>query len=156
MGGRQCARTLIDPSGARCPGGGGHDLPRGQDRPEIAALEDSAGLDVCANVYVRMRDEAPELRARPGPGAFTRSPGISGSRTSGHCPRRAAATTSPASCDGWRRAITPARSSSSVAVRVLWAARLKAGQVLGWDRPAADVGSRVPTLLMTSSRLLLA
>jgi hypothetical protein len=40
----------------------------------------------------------------------------------------------------------PARSSGSAAVRALWAARLTAGQVLGWDSPAAGVGSRVPTL----------
>jgi hypothetical protein len=31
-------------------------------------------------------------------------------------------------------------------VRALWAARLKAGQVLGWVSPAAGVGSRAPTL----------
>jgi len=38
------------------------------------------------------------------------------------------------------------RSSGSAAVRALWAVRLKAGQVLGWDSPAAGVGSRVATL----------
>jgi hypothetical protein len=40
----------------------------------------------------------------------------------------------------------PVRSSGSAAVRALWAARLTAGQVLGWDSPAAGVGSRVATL----------
>jgi hypothetical protein len=40
----------------------------------------------------------------------------------------------------------PVRSSGSAVVRALWAARMKAGQVLGWDRPAAGVGSRVSTL----------
>ena len=40
----------------------------------------------------------------------------------------------------------PIRSSGSAAVRTLWAARLTAGQVLGWDGPAAGVGSRVGTL----------
>src|SRR5215472_3632223 len=40
----------------------------------------------------------------------------------------------------------PARSSGSAAVRALWAARLRAGQVLGWDSPAAGLGSRVATL----------
>ena len=40
----------------------------------------------------------------------------------------------------------PVRSSSSAAVRALWAVRLKAGQVFGWDLPEAGVGSRVPTL----------
>ncbi|HEV2241180.1 MAG TPA: DUF2867 domain-containing protein [Streptosporangiaceae bacterium] len=40
----------------------------------------------------------------------------------------------------------PVRSSGSAVVRALWAARLVAGQVLGWDSPAAGLGSRVTTL----------
>jgi hypothetical protein len=36
--------------------------------------------------------------------------------------------------------------SPSAAVRVLWAVRMKLGELLGWDRPEAGVGSRVPTL----------
>ena len=40
----------------------------------------------------------------------------------------------------------PARASASRAVRVLWAIRWKAGQLLGWDGPNAGLGSRVPTL----------
>src|SRR5919106_4468169 len=32
------------------------------------------------------------------------------------------------------------------AARVLWAIRWKLGELLGWDRPDAGVGSRVPTL----------
>ncbi len=36
--------------------------------------------------------------------------------------------------------------SSSGAVRTLWAIRWKVGELLGWDRPAAGLGSRVPTL----------
>ena len=35
---------------------------------------------------------------------------------------------------------------SSRAVRTLWAIRWKLGELLGWDRPDAGVGSRVPTL----------
>jgi hypothetical protein len=35
---------------------------------------------------------------------------------------------------------------SSPAVRLLWAIRTKAGELLGWDGPDAGVGSRVPTL----------
>jgi hypothetical protein len=38
----------------------------------------------------------------------------------------------------------PSRSSRAAAA--LWAIRLKAGELLGWDRPDAGVGSRVPTL----------
>ena len=34
----------------------------------------------------------------------------------------------------------------SRAGRALWATRLKAGELLGWDRPGGDLGSRVPTL----------
>ena len=37
------------------------------------------------------------------------------------------------------------RSPSWVA-RALWAMRWKLGELLGWDRPAAGIGSRVPTL----------
>jgi hypothetical protein len=33
-----------------------------------------------------------------------------------------------------------------VASRALWAARWKLGKLLGWDRPDAGLGSRVPTL----------
>jgi hypothetical protein len=36
--------------------------------------------------------------------------------------------------------------SSSGAVRTLWAIRWKVGELLGWDDPAAGLGSRVPTL----------
>jgi hypothetical protein len=36
--------------------------------------------------------------------------------------------------------------SSSRAARTLWAIRWKVGELLGWDRPSAGVGSRVPTL----------
>lgn len=39
----------------------------------------------------------------------------------------------------------PARSSSR-AVRVLFAIRWKLGELLGWDKPEAGVGARVPTL----------
>lgn len=35
---------------------------------------------------------------------------------------------------------------SSLAPRVLWAIRWKVGALLGWDGPAAGLGSRVPTL----------
>jgi hypothetical protein len=38
----------------------------------------------------------------------------------------------------------PSRSSRAAAA--LWAIRWKAGALLGWDRPDAGVGSRVPTL----------
>ena len=41
----------------------------------------------------------------------------------------------------------PVRSSGSAMVRALWAARLKVGQILAWDSPAAGTGSRVATLL---------
>jgi hypothetical protein len=37
-------------------------------------------------------------------------------------------------------------SSSSRAARMLWAVRWKLGALLGWDTPAAGLGSRVPTL----------
>ncbi len=40
----------------------------------------------------------------------------------------------------------PVRASSSASVRALWAARVKAGQILGWDSPAAGLGTRVATL----------
>jgi uncharacterized protein DUF2867 len=40
----------------------------------------------------------------------------------------------------------PARASASRVVRLLWATRWKAGQLLGWDRPDAGLSSRVPTL----------
>jgi hypothetical protein len=39
----------------------------------------------------------------------------------------------------------PLRSSSGAA-RALWSIRLKLGTLLGWDRPTAGLGSRVPTL----------
>ncbi|HYY20296.1 MAG TPA: DUF2867 domain-containing protein [Thermoleophilaceae bacterium] len=39
----------------------------------------------------------------------------------------------------------PSRSTSR-AVRTLFAIRWKVGEVLGWDRPDAGLGSRVPTL----------
>jgi hypothetical protein len=35
---------------------------------------------------------------------------------------------------------------SSRAARTLWAIRWKVGELLGWDRPDAGLGSRVPTL----------
>jgi hypothetical protein len=35
---------------------------------------------------------------------------------------------------------------SSHAARALWAIRWKLGELLGWDDPAAGLGSRVPTL----------
>jgi Protein of unknown function (DUF2867) len=35
---------------------------------------------------------------------------------------------------------------SSRATRTLWAIRWKVGELLGWDRPNAGIGSRVPTL----------
>ena len=35
---------------------------------------------------------------------------------------------------------------SSRAGRILWAIRWKVGKLLGWDRPDAGLGSRVPTL----------
>jgi hypothetical protein len=37
-------------------------------------------------------------------------------------------------------------SEDSCGPRVLWAIRWKVGEVLGWDKPDAGVGSRVPTL----------
>jgi Protein of unknown function (DUF2867) len=40
----------------------------------------------------------------------------------------------------------PSRASGSRAVRALWAIRWMAGALLGWDRPEAGLGSRVPTL----------
>ena len=40
----------------------------------------------------------------------------------------------------------PTLSSGSAAARALWAIRSAAGQVFGWDRPGAGVGSRVATL----------
>jgi hypothetical protein len=40
----------------------------------------------------------------------------------------------------------PARDSASRVVRALWAIRWKAGELLGWDRPDAGLGSRVATL----------
>src|SRR5215212_1060580 len=40
----------------------------------------------------------------------------------------------------------PSRSWSGAA-RALWALRWKVGELLGWDRPDAGLGSRVPTLL---------
>jgi Protein of unknown function (DUF2867) len=39
-----------------------------------------------------------------------------------------------------------ARGAASLASRVLFAIRWKIGQLLGWDRPGAGLGSRVPTL----------
>jgi hypothetical protein len=39
----------------------------------------------------------------------------------------------------------PSRSWSGAA-RALWAIRWKVGELLGWDRPDAGLGSRVPTL----------
>jgi hypothetical protein len=39
----------------------------------------------------------------------------------------------------------PSRGRSSAA-RALWAIRWKVGELLGWDRPGAGIGSRVPTL----------
>jgi Protein of unknown function (DUF2867) len=36
--------------------------------------------------------------------------------------------------------------SSPAAIRTLFAIRLKIGELLGWDRPDAGLGSRVPTL----------
>jgi Protein of unknown function (DUF2867) len=36
--------------------------------------------------------------------------------------------------------------SPSWVARALWATRWKLGELLGWDRPAAGIGSRVPTL----------
>ena len=35
---------------------------------------------------------------------------------------------------------------SSLAVRALWAIRWRLGAVLGWDRPDAGLGERVPSL----------
>jgi Protein of unknown function (DUF2867) len=40
----------------------------------------------------------------------------------------------------------PSHGSTSRAVRVLWAIRWKAGQLLGWDRDDAGLGARVPAL----------
>jgi hypothetical protein len=37
-------------------------------------------------------------------------------------------------------------ASPSAAVRVLWAIRMKVGELFGWDRAESGVGSRVPTL----------
>jgi hypothetical protein len=39
----------------------------------------------------------------------------------------------------------PSRGSSRAA-RALWAIRWKLGELLGWDRPEAGLGTRVPTL----------
>jgi hypothetical protein len=38
------------------------------------------------------------------------------------------------------------RGGSSGAARTLWAIRWKLGELLGWDDPDADVGSKLPTL----------
>src|ERR671910_1438089 len=38
------------------------------------------------------------------------------------------------------------QGGSSRAARTLWAIRWKVGELLGWDRPDAGLGSRVPTL----------
>jgi hypothetical protein len=43
-------------------------------------------------------------------------------------------------------ASTAASQRSSHAARTLFAIRWKAGELLGWDRPDAGLGSRVPTL----------
>jgi Protein of unknown function (DUF2867) len=40
----------------------------------------------------------------------------------------------------------PARASGSHVVRMLWAIRWTAGQLLGWDGPDAGLGARVPAL----------
>lgn len=42
-------------------------------------------------------------------------------------------------------ASNPSQSPSHLA-RGLWAIRWKAGELLGWDRPGAGIGSRVPSL----------
>jgi hypothetical protein len=38
------------------------------------------------------------------------------------------------------------QGGSSRAARTLWAIRWRLGELLGWDRPAAGLGARVPTL----------
>jgi hypothetical protein len=43
-------------------------------------------------------------------------------------------------------ASTDPSKGSSRAARALWAIRWKLGELLGWDRPEAGLGSRVPTL----------
>jgi hypothetical protein len=43
-------------------------------------------------------------------------------------------------------ASTDPSQGSSRAARALWAIRWKVGELLGWDRPDAGLGSRVPTL----------
>jgi hypothetical protein len=40
----------------------------------------------------------------------------------------------------------PSRGAASLASRALFAIRWKIGQLLGWDRPGAGLGARVPTL----------
>jgi hypothetical protein len=40
----------------------------------------------------------------------------------------------------------PSHASANGLVRALWAIRWTAGQLFGWDRPDAGLGSRVPTL----------
>ena len=59
-------------------------------------------------------------------------------------PTPAARTTSPGWCDDGLDA-TPRRAPPR-AVRALFAIRWKVGELLGWDRPDAGLGSRVPTL----------
>ncbi len=57
----------------------------------------------------------------------------------------------PGGLDDFPRLVTaiasgdPARGSSGAA-RALWAIRWKLGRLLGWDRPDAGLGARVPTL----------
>ena len=70
----------------------------------------------------------------------------SGSRTCGHCRRRAARTTSLGWCSGGLRAATRRKPPPPGAVRALWAIRWKAGELLGWDGPDAGPGSERPTL----------
>jgi hypothetical protein len=43
-------------------------------------------------------------------------------------------------------AVSGASQGSSPVVRLLWAIRWKVGGLLGWDRPDAGLGGRVPTL----------
>ena len=44
------------------------------------------------------------------------------------------------------RQMTSAEPSFSGAARILWELRDKIGELLGWDRPDAGLGSRMPTL----------
>ena len=94
--------------------------------------------------WTRLRDEASEQRPHLAALADPRGrAATSVSRTSGSC-RDGRAGRLPRLVTGSPRS-DPSQSSSS-AIRPLFAIRWKLGELLGWDRPDAGLGSRVPTL----------